>query len=322
MKNTKVSFVARRNLFSLLALFLITVAAPACSKQENGKTITTMEARIAEMQSTVEALKARSTAAAVGSSSDRRYATPAPIKSSGRVSAVPLAIEKSEPSGGWQHYRVTLAIVNNSNRIVRLPINLGEVTFETQEGYRYEGGQYLFGGRFGTDEPIPPGFSVRGPSYSRQDPFPPSGFSFSVAATTYPIRAVTKQMGSIDLTHIVALQFPTDHPSQEFVDFPSTLQIKHKGTLTFGDVSVGDEYPGNSSSRNISVLIGTQFKNSNPGYQTEIQGQCYMYDGDGWIYRARLEDKSGWGQRGFQSWSRARDSRTNRRNSGGSRTLL
>ena len=104
---------------------------------------------------------------------------------------------------------------------------------------------------------------------------------------------MTKDAGDINLTNTVSLQFPTERASQEFADLGLTVQIKNKGALTFGDVSVGVEDPNNP--QYLGVLIETRFKNSDPGYDTGIQGKCYMFDGDGWIYNAYLEDKSGVG---------------------------
>ncbi len=236
----------------------------------------------------------------------------APMPATGQaMRLIPVAIESTEPSGGWKYYTVYLAIENQSNQALPITIDTGKGTVETQEGFTYDAEAVRWDSNapvmWGAPIPLPPQFRVVGGSDNILGFDNQPRFSFRVAQTAHPLRVKFSKYGTIDLGSTQALSFPTDQPRTSFKNIGDTIEIPGQAKITMKQARLSKYgvFDG--------LTVDVQFQNLNQGNDTSVNAYCLMFDGMGFIRWNKEETRfsAGPGQLtttklGFYLWNPAR----------------
>lgn len=210
-----------------------------------------------------------------------------PIESEPSIEAknllvIPVEVIKEEPHGGWNNYRVKIAIENplgNPSDPSLIPglfpyeygykLSLTEGTVQTEEEYTYETEGLKKEGSYGL---------VNANAVYIPDHFPP-GFRFLAdeqivfrAAETVHPTAIGFSTFTIDLKDISQVYFPTDLPNASFSDLTEEILIPNRIRIQFTGFVVNETgYP--SFSYSIESL--------NVGQDEEVNTVCFTWDNFG-----------------------------------------
>jgi len=212
------------------------------------------------------------------------------------INLSPIAIESSDPSGGWIYHNVYFAFENQSTQWLPVTLDSGQGVVETQEGFNYNGDPIRYSSMipllYGEPISIPPGFRIVGSTDNYNGFENVFQFQFSSADTTTPLKINFANYGAIDLVNIPKASlndvimsriaagdypFPTDQPRTSFSNIGDSIEIPNQAKLTFLQA-----YPSEYGVF-AGVTVDIEIQNLNPGYDTTVNAGCYMIDGMGFI---------------------------------------
>jgi hypothetical protein len=184
---------------------------------------------------------------------------------------IPIGLEKIETGQGWTTYQLSLAIKNVGVEFSNANFTLEGLVVETDLGFEYEIGDY----RISSYYKVPPNFSL-----------PMKPIKFEVAEAASPIKMRPSNFETINLKEFKNVNFPTDTPDSQFLSIGDMVEVPNIARVHFTEAyRTGASQFNAYSGAGVGLHIKTVFENLNKGYDTNLNEQCYLYDGTGSVYR-------------------------------------